>query len=149
PAVYDPSTGVLTILGPNAQQRTVQFAPGSVPVPGDYDGVGLDEPAAYDPTTGNWTIVTPGTNTSRTVAFTAQGAVPVDAPYSYRKLPVPGDYNGDGKADVTLYRRATGQWFIGGITGPSGSTFGAPNKDIPLLGDFNGDGRSELAVYRP
>ena len=27
-------------------------------------------------------------------------------------LPVPGDYDGDGKTDVAVYRRTSGEWFI-------------------------------------
>ena len=27
-------------------------------------------------------------------------------------MPVPGDYNGDGRMDVAVYRPSTGQWFV-------------------------------------
>ncbi|WP_254054149.1 Ig-like domain-containing protein, partial [Singulisphaera sp. GP187] len=153
PAVYNPATGVMTILGPNNQLRTVQFTPGSIPVPGDYDGVGIDEPAAFDPTTSTWTIFAPGSSVPRTTTFGGPkgGGVAVTAPYSYRKLPVAGDYTGVGQAQDTLFRRTDpqAQWFIPGVTGPNGIAFGVGSTDIPLLGDFNGDGRSDLAVYRP
>ena len=153
PAVYNPSTGIMTIMGPNNQLRTVQFAPGSIPVPGDYDNVGSDQPAAFNPTTNTWTIFATGTNLPRTTTFggPAGGGVAVAAAFSYRKLPVAGDYTGVGKAQHALFRRSNpqAQWFIGGVTGPTGIAFGAGSTDIPLLGDFNGDGRSDLAVYRP
>lgn len=153
PAVYDPASGIMTIMGPNNQLRTVQFAPGSIPVPGDYDSVGSDQPAAFNPTTSTWTIYTTGSNQPRITSFGGAkgGGVAVAAPYGYRKLPVMGDYTGIGKAQHTLFRRSEpqAQWFIPGITGPNGITFGAGGMDIPLLGDFNGDGRSDLAVYRP
>ena len=61
---------------------------------------------------------------------------------------VAGDYNGDGKADLSLFLRASqAQWLIQGVT--SGTPFGVGTLDIPVQGDFNGDGRTDLATYRP
>ena len=66
--------------------------------------------------------------------------------------PIEGDYDGDGKTDLALYRPSTGSWYLnqsstnytGGIVQPWGIS-----TDIPLAGDYDGDGRSDLAIYRP
>ncbi|MBX6316545.1 MAG: hypothetical protein IRY99_27070, partial [Isosphaeraceae bacterium] len=64
--------------------------------------------------------------------------------------PVPGDYDGDGRADLAVYRSSTGQWFFAlSSAGPRVVSFGAPGVDIPVPGDYDGDGRTDLAVYRP
>ena len=61
-----------------------------------------------------------------------------------------GDYDGDGKVDLALYRPATGQWLIQQSTaGPRAIAFGAPGTDLPVQGDYDGDGKTDLAVYRP
>jgi hypothetical protein len=31
-------------------------------------------------------------------------------------IPVPGDYDGDGEADVAVYQTSTGNWFVVGST---------------------------------
>jgi large repetitive protein len=148
-AVYNATTGVLTVLGPNNATRTYQFAPGSVPAPHDYDGVGSDEPAAFNPSTGAWTIYAPGSGTPKTVNFGAAGEIPVGAPFNYRKLPVKGDYTGIGSSQEALYQASTGQFIIGGgVTSTSGLAFGAANS-IPLQGDFNGSGTTDIASYNP
>jgi hypothetical protein len=48
--------------------------------------------------------------------------------------PVPGDYDGDGQADVAVYRSSTGEWFVrpsGGAT-PWTVVFGKAG-DVPLM----------------
>jgi uncharacterized repeat protein (TIGR03803 family) len=66
-------------------------------------------------------------------------------------LPEPGDYTGDGKADITVYRPSNGYWFV--LKSSSYTTwdsyhFGAPG-DIPVSADYDGDGKRDPAVYRP
>ena len=39
-AVYDPNTGVFTILGPNGVYTVSGFQPGDIPAPADYLGQG-------------------------------------------------------------------------------------------------------------
>ena len=54
------------------------------------------------------------------------------------------DYDGDGDADIAVYRDSTGLWAARGITR---LYFGA-GADIPVPADYDGDGTSEVGVYR-
>ena len=55
--------GVWTIASAIAGTRTIVFGQaGDIPVPGDYDAIGYDEPAVYRPSTGQFLVVQPRTN---------------------------------------------------------------------------------------
>ncbi|HOO76490.1 MAG TPA: lamin tail domain-containing protein [bacterium] len=56
-----------------------------------------------------------------------------------------GDYNGDGIADIAVFRPSSGLWVIRLL---SSFHFGRPG-DLPVSGDYDGDGTSDAAVYRP
>jgi hypothetical protein len=62
------------------------------------------------------------------------------------------DFDGDGKADIGVFRPATGQWFglasSTNFTTSATLTFGGAG-DIPVPGDYDGDGIGDVAVYRP
>jgi len=60
------------------------------------------------------------------------------------------DFDGDGAADLAVFRPTTGQWFIlnSGTSTFSFFNFGVPG-DIPVDGDFDGDARADLTVFRP
>ena len=64
-------------------------------------------------------------------------------------VPVPGDYDGDGAADLAVYNTLAGYWYIRSVYGAGiawevnwgGSLF------RPVCGDFDADGYADLAVY--
>jgi hypothetical protein len=55
-----------------------------------------------------------------------------------------GDYNGDGTADLAVYRAGLGFWAVRDLT----RAYYGLEKDEPCPGDYNGDGTAEMAIFR-
>ena len=66
--------------------------------------------------------------------------------------PFENDYDGDGKADLVVFRPPSGTWFTlqssTAFTAGTATDFGVKG-DLLVPGDYDGDGRSDLAVFRP
>ena len=117
--------------------------PQDIPVPGDYDGDGKTDVAVYrdaaqSSTQALWFIKRSFDGGTSVLQW---GGLPED-------IPVPRDYDGDGKTDPAVYR--SGTWFIlrsfdGGVTATG---WGGLPADVPVPADYDGDGRTEFAVYR-
>ena len=71
------------------------------------------------------------------------------------EIPLSGDFNGDGKADVATFSRGStadvsvalsdGTKFDG--NGTLWHEYFAANNEIPTVGDFNGDGKDDIATF--
>jgi hypothetical protein len=67
------------------------------------------------------------------------------APTPVRPLIASGDYNGDGRSDIAIFRRSSGLWAVRGVTRAYfGNAF-----DNPAPGDYDGDGTTDIGIFRP
>jgi len=108
PAVYNQAEG-FWMLGCSSlgyQLVTGELGgAGYLPAYADYDGDGLTDPAVYAPVASYWQILMSGTLGTKGY-YTWWGGTAG----AINSLPVPADYDGDGKADLAVYYQNTGLW---------------------------------------
>ena len=124
---------------------------GDIPVRADYDGDGMPEFAVYrvenqTPPIGRWYI------------WYLYSANPHYCQFdlgSSGDIPVPGDYTGDGVADIAVWSPTTGQWRVL-PTAPGTCQVGSQMTgtlgqagDQPVPADYDGDGKIDAAVWHP
>jgi len=81
-----------------------------------------------------------------------QKTIPIQVVSQFRA--VNGDFDGDGKADLTVWRGNESNWLnLRSTDGTVKTTYWgasyAPYFDIPTPGDYDGDGKTDVAVWRP
>jgi hypothetical protein len=129
--------------GTGAAQLTLAGGVVDVNVPAATDLV------AWQPATGLWFML----KTVDGTLFTSQAS----AQWGYgaaRDIPAPGDYDGDGKIDLAVWRPSIATWYVlksseGYDTQRSLVVQWGDAGDMAAQGDYDGDGKTDLAVWRP
>ena len=127
---------------------------GDIPVARDYDGDGRTDVATFRRGAAAgaqavWYIRRSSTGTVQTENWGTTGATSNDI-----DVPIPGDYDGDGKFDVAVYRAGAltpaNNYIIKNSS--NGATvfqpFGNFTTDYIVPGDYDGDGKYDFAVAR-
>ncbi|UOG63005.1 hypothetical protein MAL04_11365 [Leptospira noguchii] len=152
---------------------------------GDYDGNGLSDSVLFDEPTGQWTLMLNKGGSFEFLRFSKKFQNVFRNDYipnsnldssSTNDSTKPGkdhdkvhflvgDYNGDGRSDISLYDSRSGKWFVGEnhrnpnkndsvtfqmqwklykvFTAPEQALFGHDR----FSGDFNGDGFSDFLLF--
>ncbi len=149
--VWRPSSGTWFVVNSDSTGiDTFQWGlPGDLPVTGDFDGDGIDDPGVFRPSNGFWFVLLSSRGRSPLPgdALVTQWGLPGDHP-------VVGDFDGDGRSDLSVWRPATGNWWscYSGSEFDCGQGFGVRqfglDVDVPFALDRNGDGITDFTVWR-
>jgi hypothetical protein len=131
------NTQVQVTMDANHTMTAIYVTPPPHRTPFDFDVDGRTDLAYWRPSTGVWNILRSSTSTS----FSTQWGVSTDQI-------VPADYDGDGKADIAVYRN--GLWLIINSSDGSNRTINwGVSGDMPAPADYDGDGKADVAIWRP
>jgi hypothetical protein len=122
-----------------------------VPVPADYDGIGKAEPAVYDPLNAIFLWLTSSSGVPFGSAQSFFQFPPTFRPPQSGTIPVPGDYDGDRKADFVVFSQSDGNWwfvFSSHLGQVLVRNYGVAG-DVPAPADYDGDGIVDLGIFRP
>lgn len=72
------------------------------------------------------------------------------ARYNTIGIAAASDFDGDGRAEIGVYRQSEGMWYLqDSVTGVKKYKRLGMSGDEPVLGDFDGDGIADTGVFRP
>lgn len=152
-AIWRPSNGAYYVLrsATNTLQTQVWGRSGDTPVPADIDGDFITDFVVVRPDQANepnliWYVLQ--SNLGYGFGYFARWGLPGDQP-------VPADYDGNGKADIAIFRPSTGLWAIlpslnqqGVVANQQIGVQWGSSGDIPQPADYDGDLKADQAVYR-
>jgi hypothetical protein len=157
--VRRPSNGLYFLRNSNtagAADFTLLYGfPTDTGLAGDWNGDGIDTIGYYRPSTGQFVL-------SDTPSALVLGIPSTTYFFTFGSLgdkPVAGDWDGDGKDTVGVYRASDRTFYLRG-TLAGGLGVGvvptvthtlpfAEANDVPLAGDWDCDGRATVGLYRP
>ncbi len=144
------TTFVARLTTNNVWKRTV----------GDFDGDGITDTITFQPTN-----FAPFFGSTFFVASSALGNVAyqfgIATDYGGTPIPIPGDYDGDGRTDMAVYQpfsipsiQVTGSTFYLSMSaaGNLAVQFGDPQTPLtgtlkPAVADYDADGKTDVAVF--
>ena len=141
--VWRPSTSVWYVRNPDASAWAKQWGTsGDVPLLGDVDHDGAGDLIIWRPSSGVWYILQSSTG------YGYGGAVAYQwGSGALNDVPLVGDVDGDGKADLIIWRPSSGVWYVlkssTGFTSAVAYQWGT-NGDVPLV-----DSSVNLIIWRP
>lgn len=104
-------------------------------------------PTTYD---GTWAVFPLLGESKVLVGDMTYGLIVLDASKANQLPPNRiGDFDGDRRADLSVFRPGTGVWYVENSSSGAfnGVQFGL-STDRPVQGDFDGDGKVDVAVFR-
>jgi len=159
-AVFRPSDGNWYVLRSTDNSLLAKHWGGSgdTPVSGDFDGDSAADMAIVRNINGTryWFILLSNfgytSYLSSTNTAVAAGATVLGIQWGLSTdILVPGDYTGDAKTDIAVWRPSDGTFYIRNSTSPVTNTFirWGMIGDIPQPADYDNDKKTDAAVYRP
>ncbi len=146
---------LMIISSPNSPESNHN----DVNVPGDYDGDDQPDPGVFSevdsPTNGaRQSHIVPR---EWDIKLSSGGRIVIQFGQSGDE-PVPGDYDGDRKTDIAVWRPSDGVWYIRPSSMQNGNQISANSMQTISWGmsgdkvtpaDYDGDGKTDMAVWRP
>jgi hypothetical protein len=112
----------------------------------NFDGNNLPDLVTWNPASGQWKRGDANFNSGSSIPTTTfQWGLG-----SLGDVPAPGDFDGDGKTDYTVFRNGEGNWYSYLSSNSSWAVFRFGTAgDIPVPNDYDGGGKTDYAVFRP